>query len=154
MHTTVSTIVASVLPGGADALVLDRACAPVLQKGSPIASVYVDNAAIFALSHAEAQSTIDAVEAALHRKGFGTHEKVDATSSDFEIVGLVFNGRSKRLRHKPKRMWRLYDATLDILRRGRLYGWHLRHWLGHAVHLAMLSRPLLSLVSACYAFVS
>jgi hypothetical protein len=33
MHTTVSTIVASVLPGGTGALVLDRASSPVLQKG-------------------------------------------------------------------------------------------------------------------------
>ena len=61
-----------------------------------------------------------------------------------ESVGLVLHGPEREVRNKLPRVWRLYFAAYEAVRRGRLYGASLRVLAGHFCHIFMLCRPCLA----------
>ena len=69
-------------------------------------------------------------------------------------MGLTFNFEKERVvvRAKRERAWKLWLDTRALLRRRRISGELLRVWIGHVNFHFLLARPLLSCLSACYAF--
>ena len=79
----------------------------------------------------------------------------DVTEQTFLLdhLGAVIDGRRRLLHHRPRRVWRVYLARKELLRRRRLRGEILRIWIGHVVRLFMLDRPALSSSRSVYQFI-
>ena len=139
--------------GGDPALLLrERQPAPKLTPGIPLHAVYVDNHTGLGHSANDARAAHEKFVAACESLGLGLHEEVPATR-DLEALGVVFDGGDRTLRHRSLRVWRFRLATRALLARTRVRGAELEVWLGHAVHLCSLARPLLSVLSQVYSFV-
>eukprot|EP00959_Pyramimonas_sp_CCMP1952_P294608 6162078-Pyramimonas_sp.AAC.1 len=149
-HSAVEHIVAAGVPGGVSRAAREKHRAPRASIASPITSTYVDNAAL--LSANTDTSDVHNVLHELSARGMRTHDIVEHTFS-LEHLGAIFDGHRRLLHHQPRRVWRVYLAGKELLRRRRLRGEVLRVWVGHVVHLFMLNRPALSSLWAVYQFI-
>jgi hypothetical protein len=136
-------------------LIRDKHPAPAVRPNTPVLGVYVDNVHSFGGKQGEAAECMDRVA---HRfSELGIPFTVDHTDGQptVDTLGLTFSfGSRVTVRAKQSRAWRLWGATRALLRRRRISGDILRVWLGHVNFHFMLSRPLLSILSACYKFSS
>eukprot|EP00438_Fugacium_kawagutii_P016242 Skav225368 [mRNA] locus=scaffold476:95907:101244:- [translate_table: standard] len=141
------------LGGSQHQLIRDKSKAPQVQPDCNPVGVYVDNVHIFGGVRGEASAAMSKVEQHFTSLGIPfTTDHVDGTST-FSSLGLSFSfGNEVHVRATPQRAWRLWAATRCLLRRRRISGESMRLWLGHVNFHFLLSRPLLSSVSACYAF--
>ena len=91
-----------------------------------------------------------------HFESLGIPFEVDHVSGQTSVdtLGLTFNFEKERVvvRAKRERAWKLWLDTRALLRRRRISGELLRVWIGHVNFHFLLARPLLSCLSACYAF--
>ncbi|CAK0870936.1 unnamed protein product [Prorocentrum cordatum] len=149
-HSAVEHIVAAGVPGGASRAAREKHRAPQASFASPITSTYVDNAAL--LSANTSTSDLQTVLHQFSARDMRTHDIVEHTFA-LEHLGAVFDGHRRLLHHQPRRVWRVYLAGKELLRRRRLRGEVLRVWIGHVVHLFMLNRPALSCLWAVYQFI-
>ncbi len=150
VHSTVAHIASDAI-GSQEGLVLDKAPPRTPSAGKPAIGVYVDNVNVLGMSCADVDHTLERISDALHAVGIDTHEHVKATT-EFQAVGVCFDGHRLLLHHTPRRAWRLYLAITEVLSRGRLFGWQLRILLGHMVHHCLLQRPALAVLQALYRF--
>ena len=132
-------------PGGHDQLLLERRPAPIIKPGFPVLSVYIDNYLAFA------GTRDDAVQAANRFATECAKSEVTLHADHVGVVileglGLKFHGDEKTLRHTPRRIWRFSLASTALLRRRRWTWKILQIWLGHAVCIACLCRPLLAIL--------
>eukprot|EP00971_Amphidinium_carterae_P293225 5821580-Amphidinium_carterae.1 len=67
-----------------------------------------------------------------------------------EVLGVVLDCPRRILRHKSRRVWRLYLSGRALCRRRRCCGVDLQLWLGHIVHAFTLCRPALSVLQYVY----
>ena len=92
---------------------------------------------------------------ASHFEKLGIPFEVDGHDGrqSLDSLGMTFDLSSGvRVRAKKDRTWRLFAATKAILRRKRVSGDLIRVWLGHVNYHFLLSRPLMSILSATYKF--
>ena len=93
-----------------------------------------------------------------HFSSLGIPFDVDSVSGEetVDTLGMTFDfsGGKVVVRAKRERTWRLWGAIRAVLRRKRISGECLRVLIGHINFHFLLARPLLSTLSACYAFAS
>ena len=134
-------------------LVSDRAPIPAVTRRAPAGAPYVDNANIIAVTEESGRLLYDGMLAELGRIGFVLRD-LTPPCSDFDFLGIVFDGERRTIRHSNKRCWRLKWALDDLLRRGGSTGECLCCALcGHLVHHISLFPPALSLLSRIFSFV-
>ena len=87
-----------------------------------IAAPYVDNSNLLTTDPDLSERVLGAVEADLLDRDFALRDRV-VREPVFEFVGVVLDGRVGRLRHKPRRSWRLLLAwwwlAVFVVARGR-----------------------------------
>ncbi|CAK0822646.1 unnamed protein product, partial [Prorocentrum cordatum] len=133
-------------------LLRDKRPAPLLRPGRPLAAVYVDNFTGVGGSAVDAEHGVRAFEERAAEAGLALHA-ADVAVEELESLGLVLCGTDRRVRQKPKRVWRFYFATKALLKRGHATGAELRVWAGRAVALLGLQPCLLSILQGVYHFI-
>eukprot|EP00971_Amphidinium_carterae_P102715 2033156-Amphidinium_carterae.1 len=130
---------------------VDGCRAPALE--ADVWAANVDNCAIFSLSQDRAEAWRIKLQGKMDQLGLDTHEVVTATQ-DTDLLGHHIDGKGMTLLSlKPSRYWKIRQATLGLLDRGRCTGQELSVLLGHLTYAFLLNRPLLSIFAACYVFV-
>ncbi|CAK0861426.1 unnamed protein product [Prorocentrum cordatum] len=153
VHSSVTSWVGHALSGGPASLVLDRQPPRPAAPGRPAGSVYVDNVGILGLSAADAAAGLASVMEELDRRGIVYHE-VCEPSLEFGMVGVVYDGLRRTLRHSDERAWRLYLACLELERPGvPRAAWQVRVVLGHFIQHCLLLRPAMSIFRHLYRYV-
>ena len=139
---------------GSDELIKDKSVAPPILPGKAPIGVYVDNVHTFGGTSRDASHRMTLIQQ--HFRDLGIPFDVDEVSGQptVDTLGLTFNfgGDSVTVRAKKERAWKLWLATKSLLRRRRISGEMLRVWIGHINFHFLLARPLLSCLSASYAF--
>lgn len=134
-----------------------RGLGPVVEEGQPfpplsrdtvITAPYVDNANVLGPTIEATQVAVDAIKERLGKFSLKVH-KEEAPSERHVMVGLVLTGTGV-LHHLPRRMWRLYFAISELLRRGGSSPKQLQLVVGHIVHALSLSRLGLSVLRDVY----
>ena len=150
IHTTVSSILARSVPR----LLQDRTVAPTMSRGDSVGAVYVDNFCIFGYDASKVQQQWQQVLSDMGTLDIQLHELVPPTVDPevAEVVGLELRAKSRRLRPKLARAWRLYGALHAFRRLRAAAGWQLRVLLGHVVHYFQLCPLALSVLDASYRF--
>ncbi|CAK0856139.1 unnamed protein product, partial [Prorocentrum cordatum] len=142
-----------VLPmGWAWALYFPREAVAHQRPGKPLAAAYVDNFTGVGGSAADAELGVRVFEERAAEAGLALHA-ADVAVEELESLGLVLCGADRRVRQKPRRVWRFYFATKALLKRGRATGAELRVWAGHAVAFLGLQPCLLSIQQGVYHFI-
>ena len=136
---------------GADGILVHSRPAPSIADG-PVASIYVDNVMALSLP-GQGASAYQKIRKEAVQMGFDLHEEEEGGTTTTN-VGSVIDKTTGCLRHKRDRAWRLYRATKHMTGMRRLTGEAMRVWLGHAVHFCEMSRLSLSVLDACYKFVT
>ena len=137
-------------------LIRDKNPPPTIRPQAAALGVYVDNVHSFGGNSNDATQRMERIQQ--HFNKLGIPFDVDGVSGNSCVDTLrltfCFSDEKVRVRAKSGRAWRLWAATRAILRRRRISGDLLRVWIGHVNFHFLLSRPLLSSLSSCYAFVA
>lgn len=134
-------------------LVRDKRVAPPIRPSEPPIGVYVDNVHTFGGKTGEAGSRMQQIAQRFEDLGIPFEVDYVDGATTLDTLGLTFDfSDGVRVRSKRERAWRLWYATKCLLRRRRVNGDVIRVWLGHVNFHFLLSRPLLSTLSACYRF--
>ena len=102
-------------------------------------SPYVDNGNFIGTTKSSVDFTFNRVVEDLEGLGLICHERVDVQDS-LLLVGIVFDGSSRTLRHTSRRMWRLHLGMQQLLKRQRASGHIVRVLIGRIVHAFELLR--------------
>ena len=94
-------------------------------------SPYVDNGNVIGVTKSSVDFIFNRVIEDLEGLGLICHERVDVQDS-LQLVGIVFDGSSRTLRHTPRRTWRLHLGVQQFLKRQRASGHVVLYacWLG------------------------
>ena len=101
----------------------------------------------------QAGKTVDGMLQSCGREHVVLHELIRETR-ELVHVGNEFDRDKKLLRHCADRVWRSYLAGKTLLKRSRLSGDLLMHWVGHVVHVSLLSHHNLSALWVVYAYIN
>ena len=126
----------------------DKSPAPSIAAG-PITGVYVDNISIIRRTKQERAAA--AARVAAHFKEVEIPLTWSSTEPQavFETVGLVLGV----IRNKPKRLWKVFFAGRELLKRRRVPGRLVEMWLGQKTFLFMIAPSALSCFFHIYRFV-
>ena len=114
-----------------------------------IPAVYVDNF-IFMADNAEAtEVALNCVASACDKLGLPYHEQFHS-SRTADLLGWSFDGVACSIRPKQDRAWRLWLALEEVQISPMLTSRQLEVIIGHFTFLALLRRPLLSLMGSVY----
>eukprot|EP00971_Amphidinium_carterae_P349411 6491006-Amphidinium_carterae.1 len=147
-HEIIKEVVVSA-PGSALRWCLDKGGRMELRPGEVAAAPYVDNINILGCQKGDVQRKLQHIIASLDARGLLWHDLQEA-SLQSEMLGVVVDGHSNVIAHKPSRTWRLHAAISWVLKSRMLKAWQLRIYLGHFVHVLQLLRPALSILDNCY----
>ena len=86
MQCILTGLVLPVLPHGSDPLVPDRGLPPLVSRGAPLVSIYVDNLAVVGLDEAEVSQLMERVIDVLDLHQIHWHEHSPA-AMPFKLVG-------------------------------------------------------------------
>ena len=114
---------------------------------------YVDNFAVCSYSPDLAVAATAAVSKAATALGLRMNPGDAEVREEQEFIGLTMENNIGQIRISRKRMWRFKFAIDELRRRGRCSGAALQKLIGHLTYACILRREMLSLLSACYAFV-
>ena len=126
--------------------------APDLGDGVPVLVPYADNLNVCGLDQHEVQRTKEVVVRHLQALGFRTHEELDATTRAVSL-GFLIDGDAGLVLPQPDKLDKICQVFQWLSTRPRVAGRDVERLLGHAVHIAMLRRELLSIFRALYDFV-
>ena len=131
----------------------DKQEPPELHKGTVISGTYVDNVQILGGCHDDVDQHMQMITSWFGQLGIPFTTAGEDALEEFQTLGMVFDMRNKRIRHRPARAWRLYYATCALLKRGRVKGEMLRTWAGHVVNHFQLLKPAMSCLFSTYRFI-
>lgn len=132
-------------------LVEGRPC-PDLSTGEPILIPYADNLNVAGTSMERVQSVKDTVVARLRNLGFRVHEELDAQPLA-QSLGFLVDGKTGVITPVPERLSKVCKVFSWMARRPRVSGKSVERLVGHAVHLCLLRRELLSIFRHLYDFI-
>lgn len=131
--------------------VRDRLPPPTFGE-TAITGVYVDNISIIGPTK---QSVLNAKQKIMERfsqDGIPLTWSAEQPSEVLETIGVVFDFKAGVARNKPRRIWRVFLAGKELLRRRRVSLKVLEAWVGHVTSLFMLHPALLSCFHHIYRF--
>ena len=131
-------------------LVEGRPC-PDLSSGEPIILPYADNLNVAGTNAERVQEVKDSVVAELRRLGFRVHEELDAHHT-CQSLGFLIDGLSGTICPIPERLDKICKVFGWLARQPRVSGKAVERLLGHAVHVCLLRRELLSIFRGLYDF--
>eukprot|EP00438_Fugacium_kawagutii_P016537 Skav227298 [mRNA] locus=scaffold2645:95140:99516:- [translate_table: standard] len=146
------------MPLLADAgLVNDRGGPLVLRVGSmvddkPHFYVYVDNLGVVGTDAQHVQRVMCEMQETFDKLGLDLHA-CEISSGYTESLGCVVEGEMMRSRINPKRLWKVHQGILGLLRRGKSSGRALEVVIGHATFCGLMNRWMLSTFHAVYGFI-
>ena len=132
-------------------LVEGRAC-PDLSDGCPALIVYADNLNVFGTDPDRVQAVKDVIVEKLRSVGFRVHEETDSCSM-CQSLGFLIDGKSGIISPIPERLDKILAAFRFLARRPKISGRSLERLLGHAMHICLLRRELLSIFRSLYDFI-
>ncbi len=97
-------------------LLADRSPAPMLSATSGFCAPYVDNGSVVAGSAAAAERLLSALKDEEAKVGLVFHEEVVPTRT-LDLLGRTLDLQTRILRPSRRRMWRLWFAQDDVVRK-------------------------------------
>ena len=131
----------------------ERLPTPQLWEGDTILSTYVDNVAIIGATKQAVQQRIEQVTRDFEKLDIPVVLTYDEPVRQFETVGICLDFAKRRITNKPRRVWRVHLAGLELCRRRKVLGSSVEVWLGHVTSLFRLAPHLLSVFDKIYRFV-
>ena len=125
---------------------------PDLSGGEVALLPYADILNVLGIDQARVQAVKDKIVGGLRRVGFIVHEELEACSIA-QSLGFLIDGSSGVVTPIPERLDRVVKTFAWLAKRPRVNGKALERVLGHAAHLCMLRRELLSIFRASYDFI-
>ena len=114
--------------------------------------VYADNLGVLGQDADTVRRALDEKVAAFNKLRLGIHE-VELFESKGQALGVVVDCERLCTSITGRRRCRLERALAYALQRGKLSGRDLECLLGHCTYAGLVRREVLSVISACYAFV-
>lgn len=137
---------------GEDRILVEGRPCPDLSQGDPIIIPYADNLNVAGTDADRVQKAKDQVVAALRRLGFRVHEEMDAQNTA-QSLGFFIDGLNGVICPIPERLDKIRKVFSWMSRRPRVSGRAVERLIGHAVHICLLRRELLSIFRTLYDFV-
>lgn len=109
-----------------------------------LTGVYVDNISIIGKTKDQVKSAASKIERAFAELNIPLTWSSDEPQDTFTTVGIVLDFRQRKVLVKPRRLWKVFLAGREILRRGRVSGSVLEKWLGHMTFIFMVAPAGLS----------
>eukprot|EP00438_Fugacium_kawagutii_P002204 Skav236698 [mRNA] locus=scaffold4101:93982:96339:- [translate_table: standard] len=128
--------------------------APSLDEQRVITGVYVDNISIIGKTADETKHFAHVVEKAFADLNIPLTWSDTEPSSVFETVGIKIDFNTGMASNKPRRLWRVFFAGREILRRKVISVKLLEIWLGHMTSIFMLTPQCLSCFFHIYKFIA
>ena len=132
-------------------LVEGRPC-PDLSQGDPILIPYADNLNVAGTNMEKVQQTKDRIVARLRSLGFRVHEELDAQPLA-QSLGFLIDGKTGVITPVPERLSKICKVFAWMSRRPRVTGRAVERLVGHAIHICLLRRELLSIFRNLYDFI-
>ena len=144
----------SLIASGLDSsrVVVDHRAPPDLSGGDPIIIPYADNLNVAGTDQQAVQDTKDRIVKVLGGHGFRVHEELDA-SDCAQSLGFLIDGSNGLVAPVPEKLFKVQQAFRWLAGRPKVRGKEVERLLGHATHLMMLRRELLSIFRSLYDFV-
>ena len=131
-------------------LVEGKPC-PDLSDGEVILVPYADNLNVAGTCPERVQTVKDKIVEELRRLGFRVHEETDACTLA-QSLGFLIDGEAGVIVPIPGRWDRIVKAFEWLSHRPSVTGRQIERLLGHAMHICLLRRELLSLFRSLYDF--
>ena len=138
--------------GSLDREFLDGLPAPSLSHELAAHLIYVDNQLYVSSSPTVTEFERNKVRTYFTRNNMPLHEII-VSSKTIEVIGLELDGVRQSVALSCRRRWRLRRALDRAIRHPFLSGQQLEVLIGHVTHAALLNRPTLATLRACYDFI-
>ena len=132
-------------------LLQDCRKAPRRSRHAAVLAPYVDNANLLCFGRRQGKEALFFLKQVLDENGLKYREEYESVET-LESVGLVLDGKTREIRNKPKRVWRLYHAVKSLLKRKRCSGNVLRVVAGHFCHAFLLRRCCLAALDVIWRY--
>lgn len=137
---------------GFDRLLVDGNPCPDLACGEVALLPCADNLNVLGTDEARVRQVKDCIVKGLRSWGFVVHGETDAADM-VQSLGFLIDGKNGIVGPIPERLDRVLKIFAWLAKRPRVSGKALERVIGHATHLCMLRRELLSIFRACYDFI-
>ena len=114
--------------------------------------VYVDNLGVLDTDYAKVESAMNGLQMKFNSQGLNLRAS-EISCGVVETLGCVVEGSKKRSRINPKRLWKVHNAILALLRRGKCTGRTVEVVVGHLTFCGLMNRLSLSCFCSVYAFI-
>lgn len=151
-NEAVTHMVSTARDGIVEDALRERSVVPVVKPGQPIVGTYVDNVQVLGAVN-DVNERMQGIVNEAGRLKIPFDLTYAQASLMVQVLGVVYDFASGKLRHSSARVWSLYLATRAMLRRRALSAKVLEIWLGHSVHILQLIRPAYSCFSFVYRFI-
>ena len=131
---------------------LEDGTSPPTMK-DPIHTVYVDNGVFFVRTEAEANASMKAGVEVIERAALPVHD-IQPAVRRCEVLGWDIDGDACRILPRSRRLWRIRLATECVLRQHTVAANDVEKLIGHMTFVGLLSRPILSVLSAVYCWIA
>lgn len=126
---------------------------PQLWECDSIVSTYVDNVSVIGGTRDAVEKRVKLLDEAFQSHNIPVVWTYSEPQRVFETIGLIVDFQQRVVRNKPKRIWKVHLAGLELCRRSKVRVETVEVWLGHATSLFRLSPHLLSIFFDIYRFV-
>ena len=133
-------------------ILCDHAPVPDLSKGEPVLLPYCDNSHVAGIDRQRVDQCNNRIRDHLVEVGFEVHEFEDAQLKCTSL-GYVVDGSRWMVSGEPQRISKVRAAFFQLSRRPRVQGRAVEKLLGHAIHVLLPRRDLLSLPRSIYDFI-
>ena len=135
-----------------DRILCDHVAVPGLSHGELVLLPYCDNSHVSGINKEAVDAATVAIQSHLGRSGFEVHE-VEGAALKITSLGYCVDDARWIVGGDPRRVGMVRAAFFQLSRRPRLKGRAVEKLLGHAIHLMLPRRDLLSLPRALYDFI-
>ena len=137
---------------GVDRVLVEGRPSPDLSDSEVALIPYADNLNVTGISAQRVQEVKDLIVKKLRDIGFRVHEETEAQST-VQSLGFLVDGVTGTIQPVPERLDRVVRCFAWLGKAPRISGRAVERLLGHAVHLCMLRRELLSIFRSLYDFI-
>ena len=116
-------------------------------------TVYVDNLIVVSHTAETVTAAVGGAKAALNSRGLLTHEE-EGGSFDYRALGVSIGGDPALTRLTKKKWWLLYRGLGELIRFRHASSKMIEVVVGHVTVACLLRREMLSVLRACYDFIS
>lgn len=137
---------------GMDRVLVEGRPSPDLSDSEVALIPYADNLNVTGISAQRVQEVKDLIVKKLRDTGFRVHEETEAQST-VQSLGFLVDGITGAIQPVPERLDRVVRCFAWLGKAPRISGRAIERLLGHAVHLCMFRRELLSIFRSLYDFI-